>query len=186
MTMVRPEEILSRESYNRVRPQYRERLMAIKATRRVHLGEYLTFLFENHATMLYQVQEMLRTEGTSAEADIRHEIETYNGLLGGPGELGCTLLIEIDDPLQRDLVLRKWLALPKHLYLRLADGSAARAAYDVTQIGEDRLSAVQYLKFRCGDQPPVGIGLDLPGVELECELTDVQADALAGDLRAAG
>ena len=28
---------------------------------------------------------------------IRHELETYNELLGGPGELGCTLLIEIDD-----------------------------------------------------------------------------------------
>ena len=30
--------------------------------RRIHVGPHLTFLFENHATMRYQIQEMMRAE----------------------------------------------------------------------------------------------------------------------------
>lgn len=185
MSKVQRHELMPTAEYDAVRDQYRQRMMAIKAARRVHLGSHLTFLFENHDTMLYQVQEMLRAEATTAEADIQHELETYNQLIGGPGELGCTLLIEIDDPLQRDIVLRKWLELPKHLYLRTADGALARARYDAAQIGTDRLSSVQYLLFRCGDSPPVAIGMDLPSMELEAALSEEQAAALAADLAAA-
>ena len=36
------------------------------------------------------------------------DYQTYNELLGGQGELGCTLLIEIDDPAQRQSLLREW------------------------------------------------------------------------------
>ena len=32
------------------------------------------------------------------EAAVRHELDTYNELLGGRGELGATLLIEITEP----------------------------------------------------------------------------------------
>ena len=40
------------------------------------------------ATVRYQVQEMIRAERMTREEDIRHELETYNELLGGRGELG--------------------------------------------------------------------------------------------------
>ncbi len=96
--------------------------MRAKGERRVHVGPHLTFLFENHETIHYQVQEMTRAERMVKEADIVHEIETYNELLGGPGEVGCTLLVELDDPAARAEKLTKWLALPKHLYAKRADG----------------------------------------------------------------
>ncbi len=62
------------------------------------MGPHLTFLFENHDTIRYQVLEMVRTERMVKDADIRHEVDTYNELLGARGELGATLLIELDDP----------------------------------------------------------------------------------------
>ena len=94
---VRREEILDLETYERQRAEIRRRMLAIKGPRRVHLGAALTFLFENADTVRYQVQEMLRVERRSREEDVRHELATYNELLGPPGGLGCTLLIEIDD-----------------------------------------------------------------------------------------
>lgn len=181
---VRREHILDLAAYEAERPHSRQQAFAAKSRRRVHLGDHLTFLFENFVTIRYQIQEMLRSEGRSSEQDIEHEIATYNELLGEPGELGCTLLIEIEDPVERDRKLREWLALPEHVYLELAGGDIARAVYDPRQVGADRLSSVQYLKFHCGGSVPVAIGCDLPGMLLSNALTPAQRGALAEDLAA--
>ena len=92
---------------------------------------------------------------------------------------------EIDDPLQRDIVLRKWIDLPQHLYVKDAQGNKYRATFDERQVGETRLSSVQYLKFKCGMVDPVSVGIDKPGLELETELNNEQATALKADLEAA-
>jgi len=176
------ENIVSNEAYAEERATFREFVLEEKKPRRIHVGDYLTFLFENTDTMRYQVQEMLRVEGRSGEEDIAHEMSTYNELLGDDGELGCTLLIEIDDPLKRDLVLRKWLKLPEYLYLLLEDGTTARAVFDERQVGEDRLSSVQYLKFRCGESAPKAIGIDMPDLDFQVDLSEEQASALRKDL----
>jgi len=182
MRRVERSDIVDNQTYERERAALRQRVMGVKSRRRIHLGEHLTFLFENLETLRYQVQEMLRVEGRQAEQDVLHEIATYNELLGEPGGLGCTLLIEIEDPAQRDVLLRRWLELPAHLYLELPDGARVRADVDGRQIGDDRLSSVQYLKFACGGRVPVAIGCDLPGLELQAELNPVQKKALAEDL----
>lgn len=175
-------DVVDRATYERERPAFRRRVMALKARRRIHLGEHLTFLFENFETLRYQVQEMLRIERRDSEEDIAHEIATYNGILGGPGGLGCTLLIEIDDPGRRDALLRDWIELPEHLWAELEDGTLVRPTFDERQVGGDRLSSVQYLKLDCGGRVPVALGSDLPGLELRAELTPVQRKALAEDL----
>src|SRR6185295_9212604 len=112
-------EIIDYVTYEEKRDAFRDKVMQAKAPRRVHIGEYLTLLFENHLTMQYQIQEMVRTERMVKESDIQHEIETYNEVLGGDGEFGCTLMIEIDDPAVRDVKLKEWWALPEKMYLLL-------------------------------------------------------------------
>jgi hypothetical protein len=99
-------EILDYVTWSEQREQAMPKVLAIKQRRRIHLGKYLTFLFENADTVRYQIQEMVRVEKMVKEAEIQHEIATYNELLGGAGELGCTLLIEIDDKSVRDMKLR--------------------------------------------------------------------------------
>jgi hypothetical protein len=185
MRPVRRDEILDYVTYAERRPAIREAMMVQKARRRVHVGPYLTFLFESTDTVRYQIQEMMRAEQIVREADIQHEIETYNELLGGPGELGCTLLIEIDDPRERADRLSRWLALPRHLYARLPDGSRVQARYDPRQVGERRLSAVQYVKFPTGGQVPTALGCDHPEVSYEAALSEDQRAALQEDLAAA-
>ena len=150
------------------------------------MGGALTFLFENTATIRYQVQEMVRAERMRREPEILHELETYNELLGGPGELGVVLLIEITDPAERDRKLREWLGLLPALYARLEDGTRVRPRFDPRQVGEDRLSSVQYLKFDVGGRSPVALGSDLPAFTVEAVLTEAQRDALREDLARPG
>lgn len=182
MRKVAREEICSPAEYARQRDALHASALKAKDLRRVHLGSYLTFLFENAETVRYQVQEMLRVEGRSSEADVRHELETYNELIGEEGELGCTLLIEIDDPLQRDAALRKWVDLPRHVYAVMAGGRVP-ARYDERQIGRGRLSAVQYLRFGVGKEAPRALGVDLAGFEMETVLAEETRRALEEDLR---
>jgi hypothetical protein len=181
MRPVKREEILPLEVYERSREQIRPAIIEAKRPRRIHAGP-LTFLFENTATIRYQVQEMVKAERMTSEADIARELETYNELLGGPGELGATLLIELTDPAERDQKLRAWLGLPERLYLALEDGARVRARFDPRQVGDDRLSSVQYLKFDVGGRVPVAIGADLPALTVEAPLTAEQREALRQDL----
>ncbi len=183
--MVRPvkrEELLDLTAYEKARAEMRQRVLRVKEHRRVHLGEHLTFLFENTETVHHQIQEMLRAERIVGEEEIAHELETYNELLGGEGELGCALLIEIDDPALRDRKLREWLELPRHLYVKTASGKTVRATYDERQVGETRLSSVQYLKFDVEGEVPVAVGSDLPALRLEAALSPEQQAALREDL----
>jgi len=148
------------------------------------VGDYLTFLFENRETIRYQIQEMMRAERIVKEAEIRHEIETYNELLGREGELGATPLIEIDDPTVRASKPAAWRELPKHLYVLLENGERVPMSYDPRQVGDERLSSVQYVKFSTGGATPTAIGCDHPDPELRHEtlLTATQRQALAADL----
>ncbi len=182
MKKVQPKEIVDYQTYGESRADFQKQVFPAKALRRIHVGEHFTFLFENALTIRYQIQEMMRAEKIVKARDILHELETYNALLGDEGELGCTLLIEIDDPSERAALLRKWLNLPEHVYALTEDGSKVRPRFDESQRGEDRISSVQYLKFPVGQKPPVALGIDQPGIEAQTKLTKAQRAALAEDL----
>ena len=182
MNRVTRQEILDYVTYEEQRDKFRKKIMKIKELRRINVAGVLSFLFENSDTVRYQIQEMIRVERMVKETDILHEIKTYNELLGDSGELGCTLFIEIDDPDERDEKLHNWLELPKHLYLSLEDGTRIRASFDERQIGDARLSSVQYIKFNTGGKTPVAIGSDLPLFKAKTALTADQKKALSEDL----
>ena len=182
MKRVARSDLLDWMTYDERRNMLRPAAMAAKDRRRVEVGEHLVFLFENFETIRYQIQEMMRAERLVREADIQHEIETYNELLGGPGELGCTLLVAIEDAEKRPAKLREWLALPEHLFVRLESGRELRARFDPRQRGEDRLSSVQYLKFATSGEVPLAVGTDLEPLRGETRLTVDQRAALAEDL----
>jgi hypothetical protein len=182
MKPVAREEILDLTAYEKARPGIREAMLAVKAPRRVHLGGALTFLFENRDTVRYQVQEMVRAERMVDEDAIAHELETYNELLGRRGELGAALLIEIDDPAERAVKLRDWMGLPGSLYVKTGGGRKVKATFDPRQVGEERLSSVQYLKFDTGGEAPVAVGSEHPRLVAEVLLTPEQRQALTADL----
>jgi len=186
MRPVQRSQVLANARYEQTRPLSQAAVLEIKRRRRVHVGPCLTFLFENTTTVWYQIQEMLRAERIERERDIEHELATYNALLGGPGQLGCCLLIELDDPVVRDRRLREWRALPAYVYIRCEGGATVRPTVDPAQMDEHRISAVQYLKFHLDDWRPLSVGCDLPGLIAETTLNREQRDALNDDLRSTG
>jgi hypothetical protein len=183
MRRVMRSEIVDYVTYGERREEFRKQVLAEKDARRVHV-EVLTFLFENTTTIRYQIQEMMRVERIVKEADIQHEIDTYNELLGAPGALGCTMLIEIDDAAERALKLVQYLTVPSRVYVRFEDGTKIYAKVDDRQNDGGRASAVQYLQFEVGGKAPVAVGVDHPALTGETLLTPVQKAALEEDLSA--
>jgi hypothetical protein len=177
-------DILDYVTYGEQREAIRDSALRAKSVRRVLVGEYFTFLFENRETVLYQVQEMMRIEHIVKEDDIRHELETYNELIHPAGTVGCTLMVGIDDEEVRDQKLQEWMGLNDHIYAKLPDGRLARPTWDPRQVGDTRLSSVQYLSFALGPEAPVAIGIEMPGIDAETELSDAQREALRDDLSA--
>ncbi len=182
MPRVDRSEILDFVTYTERRPQLRPAILEQKRIRRIVLGP-ITLLVENHDTVYYQVQEMMRVEHIVREKDIAHELHTYNELLGKPGELGASLLIALTEDV-RDAKLRAWLGLLPTLYFELPDGSRVPPTWDARQVGDDRLSSVQYLKFDLGGVTPVAFGCSFedPDIQGRVALTEEQRMALQADL----
>ncbi len=176
-------EIVDYVTYKERRPVERPKIIEMKKPRRVHLGEYLTFLFENRATIKYQIQEMTLAEKIVKEDEIKHEIDTYNELFGEPGSFPVVLLVEIEDEEERKEKLEKWFDLPKTLYVVTENGEKVYANYDERQISDVKLSSVQYLYFNTKGVPITAIGTDLEYIKQEVKLTDVQKAALDADLK---
>ncbi|PYN17419.1 MAG: hypothetical protein DME05_04735 [Candidatus Rokuibacteriota bacterium] len=63
-------EILNLVEYERVRDARRRELIALKNFRRVTVGRYLSFVFENRATVWFQIQEMVRAERIADDAKV--------------------------------------------------------------------------------------------------------------------
>ena len=133
-------EILGLAEYEQIREQFRTRVIAQKKRRRVAVGPKASAVFENRDTVLLQIQEMLRTERITRPGAVQHELDTYNELIPGAGEVSCTLMVEI----AAFLVAAK--GLEKHLWL--VAGSQRMAARSVDRGGTDaRTTAVHYLRF---------------------------------------
>lgn len=183
MKKVQRSELLDFVTYGEQRDAIRASAMRAKDLRRVHLGPHLTFLFENHETTRYQVLEMMRSEQMVRESDIQHELDTYNALMGGDGELGATLLIEIDDAAARPELLRKWRDLPRRIALTFMEGGEAFAAVDEDQFNDEKASSVQFLRFKVEGRVPKGLKVDYPDYKAEVVFTAAQCAALEADLR---
>ncbi len=152
MKKIEMEHIKPLAEYNRIRTEYRERIAQVKEHRRVLVGPYLNFLFENRETMLYQVQEMIRAEGHTSESSIRHEVDTYNQMIAGPFELKATLLIEIVDEVVRAVKLRELVGLESEVSLLIDQDYQIQAEFDMGQIDPEKLSSVQFISFPLGEQ----------------------------------
>jgi hypothetical protein len=169
MNKVQRNELLSFAAYEEIRPHFRGRMIEQKKQRRVIVGEHMSLTFENHDSVLLQVQEMMRTERISDELAIKHELDTYNELVPAPGSLSATLFIEYTDPAERADMLRRFASLRTAFHLRI--GEHTFTATFSTHFGEefDRLPAVNYLTIVVGTEHAKAL-LD-PSVPAQIEVT---------------
>jgi len=143
-------DVLDLRAYERVREDYRAKIIARKVDRRVALGPVMTLVFECFDTVRFQVQEMARAEKIISDEAIQVELDIYNRLLPGKGELSATLFIELTS----DDALREWLprlvGIERQLGFSIDGGivaSVPEAAHAAALTRETITPAVHYVRF---------------------------------------
>jgi len=150
MALVQRSEVLGLAEYETIRPHFRARVIAEKKARRVFVGPNASLVFENHDTVLLQIQEMLRTERISREDAVMHEIETYNALVPSGRELSATLMFEIDDKADREAFLVRAAGVQRAMALACGD-ERCPVVWEKDREFDDRTTAVHYLKIPLTD-----------------------------------
>ena len=146
---ITPADILSDQDYARQRKALRHDAIALKKPRRVEVGPFATFYFENYATMWLQVQEMLRIE-KGGDEQVPGELAAYNPLIPQGDELIATLMLEIEDEKRRNAVLLTLGGIEETVFLEIG-GDCVRATpteYDDRTTADGKTSSVHWLRFR--------------------------------------
>lgn len=192
MKRIQRDQVLPHGQWDAVRPVLRPLFIIEKERRRLHVGEHLTLLFENAQSVWYQVEEMLRVERIADPDLVQHEIDTYNELVPGAGELSATMLIEYAEAAERDAALKELVGLERHVWFRIGE-RRVEAQFDAAQIGDDAVSAVQFVRFAVGGRSgerlvelaaagSVAIEVDHPHLCVRAPIGAELARALATDL----
>lgn len=188
---LRPEDILPLADYIPLRRARLGEIAELKRWRRVEVGPFATFHFENFATMRHQVQEMLYIE-KGGEAQLADELDAYNPLVPQEGELSATVMFEIDDPRRRAAVLARLGGIERHAFVEVA-GRRVRGEPDPTRentSAQGKASAVQFIKFRFAPAEiaafktpgsAVAVGFDHPDYGHMAALSEPVRAALALD-----
>jgi hypothetical protein len=189
MKPVTRDEVLGLAAYEQIRDQFRARVIELKKVRRVALGPNMSALFENRDTVLFQIQEMLRTERITSEKAVLHEIETYNELVPGERELSATVFVEYTDAEERERMLTKLAGLEDDFYIEVR-GERLPVVPDHRNERTDRTLAVHYVKFLLTPsaveavraREPVTLGVEHPAYRAATVLSGPLVAALAEDL----
>ncbi len=179
--------------YELIRDDWRREVIAVKAKRRVAVGPTMTLSFENRLTVLNQIQEMCRVERIVKREAVQAEIDVYNELLPGPGEVAATLFIEIprEGDIQKALDALIGMDDGKSVWLEIG-GSRIYARFLEGQGRADRIAAVQYVRFPVGGagmrdallnpSVPVAVVVEHPGYRARADVTAETRRELAADL----
>src|SRR5580704_16274675 len=143
------DDVLPMAEYSKLRRDRRQAVSELKKRRRVEVGPFATFYFENYDTMWQQVHEMLHVE-KGGEEQIAEELAAYNPLIPQGHELVATVMLEIDDPARRANALARLGGIEDHMFLDI-DGERISGAADPTRENtspDGKASSVQFVWFR--------------------------------------
>lgn len=149
MSLVRPltrSDIKGPKLYASMRDDYRRHVMELKRPRRVLIGDRVSMMFENRHTLTLQVEEMLRAESLTSEEQIAEELKVYNEMMPTPDSLSATLFIELPPGADAREELRKLVGLEERVILHIGEHRVS-AQFEPNRSTEDKISAVQYLRF---------------------------------------
>ncbi len=186
-------DVLDLRAYERVREDYRARVIARKRNRRVGLGPIMTLVFECVDTVRFQIQEMARVEKIISDEAIQVELDIYNRLLPGERELSATLFIELTS----DDALHEWLprlvGIERQIGISIGGDlvrSTPEAQHAAALTRETVTPAVHYLRFgfteaqvaAFRDAAEVALVATHPAYEARTMLPPATRDELLGDL----
>ena len=142
---------LDLEAYGARREAARSATIALKKVRRVSLGDVVTVLFESHATLRHQVQEMLFVEQITDPEAISEELATYAPLLPTDHELSATVFIEMPDMATLKAELPRFVGIEESFSLDVG-GRTVRGLGEGGRSRDDYTSTVHYVRFLFDDE----------------------------------
>src|SRR5262249_9182626 len=183
------DELLGRDRYGVERDAIPRRVIEHKRARRVRVGDRISLLFEDRATVWYQTQEMLWVEHITDLDAVRAELDVYGALLPGGSELSATLLIEITERDHIRAELGRLRGLDRHVWLDVA-GDRVAGVFETGRESESKLSAGQYVRFpltpptraRGVDGAPLAIVIDHPAYRCSAPVPEEVRASLATEL----
>ena len=142
-------DLLSLEQYAEDRARLRSEVIAHKQLRNVQVGPNMTWCFEDHITIRYQILEMLRAERIFESDAIQGEIDAYNPLIPDGRNWKVTLLLEFPDPEERRVALERLIGVEDRCWIRVSEMERvfAIADEDMERENEAKTSAVHFLRF---------------------------------------
>jgi len=145
---ITPSDIIPYKDYAARRNELRKLLIPVKKNRRVEVGPFATFYFENYDTMWLQVQEMLHIE-KGGDAQVAGELEAYNPLIPQGKELIATLMLEIEDPVRREAQLKQLAGIEERISLEVGNEriKAAPTEYEDRTTPDGKTSSVHWVRF---------------------------------------
>jgi Protein of unknown function (DUF3501) len=193
MSKLTRNDLYSLEKYSAIRPEFRDKVMAHKASRRLAIGEHVTLYFEDSLTMQYQVQEMLRLERIFEAESIQQELDVYNPLIPDGSNWKATFMVEYEDVEERRAALARLIGIEKTVWVQ-AKGYAKVYPIcneDLDRETDEKTAAVHFMRFELTPEMVAAIkngatiraGIDHPEYRKEVELPPQVRSSLAGDLR---
>ena len=184
-------DIRSLPEYEAMREALRRHVIDLKKRRRLYVGDRVSLVFENRETVLYQIQEMVRAEHLTSPEAIQDEIDTYNRSVPEDGELSATMLIELTDRDDVRAEMDRLVGINEHVRLRIGSEHTVPGVFEPGWSREDRVAAVQYVKFplapaqrdafRSGREP-ISLEVDHPNYQTVAQLDQAMRETLADDL----
>ena len=153
--------------YAGMRDAYVKRMIELKKARRVDVGPFVFLVFDNRLTLTMQVEEVCRIENLVRDDQIQAEIDQQNALMPDAHALAATLFVPLPSDADVRTEMAKLVGLDEHVVLHVG-AHALRAAFEPGRSTEDRISAVQYLRFPL--TPEAKTALAVPGTRVEVEI----------------
>lgn len=177
-------------AYGARRADSRAAAIALKKTRRIHLGDIVTLVFENRDTLRHQIQEMIFVEQTTDLAKIGEELDVYNPLMPSSHELSATLFLEFPDMATLKEELPRFAGIEHTLSLRIGDRTV-KAVGEEGRSRDDYTATVHYLRFALSDDErdafrdpsvPAELAVDHPNYADGAPIPDEMRKSLLADL----
>jgi hypothetical protein len=141
MTELKIEDLLSVDEYDKKRDELLSIANSESELRTVRIGNNVSLLFENKATVQSKLQELLRNENVIQSEKIQKKLSVYKLLLPDTNSLKASMSINSDEEEEKGIDKRVWIQIGEN------DRVFGSSSTNLNQIDDEDYGGVFVLEF---------------------------------------
>ena len=141
MTELKIEDLLSVDEYDKKRDELLSIANSESELRTVRIGNNVSLLFENKATVQSKLQELLRNENVIQSEKIQKKLSVYKLLLPDTNSLKASMSINSDEEEKKGIDKRVWIQIGEN------DRVFGSSSTNLNQIDDEDYGGVFVLEF---------------------------------------